>query len=227
MKNLGYGKGYRYAHDEPDAHSAGENYLPRACLRSSGTSRPSAGSKRRSAAANLEASEEQPRNDRHPAVAQEPPGTSRTPRDARAGRLDVAQFERFEPTRKELADRGRSRRRPRGTASRRRHRQAKAQGQDVAELMAAGREAQVRAARANPKRSLEGAAAGSRIFSRRIPNIPHESVPVGASSEDNLEERRWGEPRKFDFAPKDHVDLGGLGGLDFERARRSPAAASW
>jgi len=53
-------------------------------------------------------------------------------------------------------------------------------------------------------------------FLRRVPNIPHESVPVGASSEDNREERRWGAPRKFDFAVKDHVDVGeGLGGLDF------------
>jgi seryl-tRNA synthetase len=55
-----------------------------------------------------------------------------------------------------------------------------------------------------------------REFVALIPNLPHESVPVGASSEDNREERRWGTPRKFDFAVKDHVDIGeGLGGLDF------------
>jgi len=53
-------------------------------------------------------------------------------------------------------------------------------------------------------------------FLRRIPNLPHESVPVGASSEDNREERRWGAPREFSFSPKDHVDLGeALAGLDF------------
>ena len=41
-------------------------------------------------------------------------------------------------------------------------------------------------------------------------------MPVGASAEDNREERRWGEPRKFDFAVKDHVDVGeALAGLDF------------
>ena len=58
-------------------------------------------------------------------------------------------------------------------------------------------------------------------FLRRVPNLPHASVPVGASSEDNREERRWGEPRKFDFAVKDHVDIGaGLGGLDFETAAK-------
>ena len=54
-----------------------------------------------------------------------------------------------------------------------------------------------------------------------MPNIPHESVPSGASADDNREERRWGEPRKFDFAVKDHVDIGeGLGGLDFATGRQ-------
>ena len=54
-----------------------------------------------------------------------------------------------------------------------------------------------------------------------IPNVPHESVPVGKSADDNVEVRRVGEPRKLDFAPKDHVDLGaGVGGLDFDRAAK-------
>jgi seryl-tRNA synthetase len=54
-----------------------------------------------------------------------------------------------------------------------------------------------------------------------IPNIPHESVPVGRDEADNREERRWGEPRQFDFEPKDHVDLGDASGLlDFEAAAR-------
>jgi seryl-tRNA synthetase len=48
-----------------------------------------------------------------------------------------------------------------------------------------------------------------------IPNLPHESVPPGTTENDNLEIRRWGEPRAFDFSPKDHVDLGGQG-MDFE-----------
>ncbi|MES9940180.1 MAG: serine--tRNA ligase [Candidatus Thiodiazotropha sp. 6PLUC2] len=54
-----------------------------------------------------------------------------------------------------------------------------------------------------------------------IPNIPDDSVPDGRDEEDNREERRWGEPRQFDFEPKDHVDLGdGSGLLDFEAAAR-------
>jgi seryl-tRNA synthetase len=52
-----------------------------------------------------------------------------------------------------------------------------------------------------------------------IPNMPHSSVPVGRSAEDNVEIRRWGTPPKFDFAPKPHWDLGAeLGVLDLERA---------
>jgi seryl-tRNA synthetase len=58
-----------------------------------------------------------------------------------------------------------------------------------------------------------------------IPNIPHSSVPVGKTSQDNLEVRRWGEPRQFDFEPKAHWDLGPeLGILDFERATKIAGA---
>ncbi len=58
-----------------------------------------------------------------------------------------------------------------------------------------------------------------------IPNLPHESVPVGKSEADNLEVRRWGTPRAYDFAVKDHVDIGeGLGGLDFETATKISSA---
>src|SRR4030065_233965 len=50
-----------------------------------------------------------------------------------------------------------------------------------------------------------------------IPNIPHESVPVGEDEKDNIEIRRWGEPRKFDFTPLPHWDIGeALDILDFE-----------
>ena len=58
-----------------------------------------------------------------------------------------------------------------------------------------------------------------------IPNVPHESVPVGKDPEDNLEVRRAGQPRQFDFQPKAHWDLGpGLGILDLERAAKITGA---
>ena len=53
-----------------------------------------------------------------------------------------------------------------------------------------------------------------------IPNLPHESVTLGNNDTDNIEVCRWGEPRVFDFQPKDHVDLGEPLGLDFEIATK-------
>ena len=49
-----------------------------------------------------------------------------------------------------------------------------------------------------------------------VPNLPHESVPVGSDESGNVEVRRWGTPREFDFAVKDHVDVGTPLGLDFD-----------
>ena len=53
-----------------------------------------------------------------------------------------------------------------------------------------------------------------------LPNLPHESVPVGKNEDDNVEIRRWGEPKTYDFEVKDHVDLGLVKGLDFETATK-------
>ena len=61
-------------------------------------------------------------------------------------------------------------------------------------------------------------------FLRRIPNIPKADVPEGASSDDNVEVRRWGTPRKLDFAAKDHVDVGAPLGLDFETGAKLSGA---
>ncbi|HPV63120.1 MAG TPA: serine--tRNA ligase, partial [Fervidobacterium sp.] len=54
-----------------------------------------------------------------------------------------------------------------------------------------------------------------------VPNTPHESVPIGKDETENVEIRRWGEPRKFDFEPKPHWDLGtDLGMLDFDKGSK-------
>jgi seryl-tRNA synthetase len=59
----------------------------------------------------------------------------------------------------------------------------------------------------------------------RVPNLPHESVPVGKSEHDNVEVRRWGAPREFTFEPKPHWDLGPqLGILDMDRAAKVTGA---
>jgi seryl-tRNA synthetase len=57
-----------------------------------------------------------------------------------------------------------------------------------------------------------------------IPNLPHESVPMGASEADNVEVSRWGAPRNFEFEVKDHVDVGAGLGLDFDTGAKLSGA---
>jgi seryl-tRNA synthetase len=74
-------------------------------------------------------------------------------------------------------------------------------------------------------RARDEAEARIRELLSTLPNIPHESVPVGADETANREERRWGQPPQFDFEPRDHVDLGtSLGILDFDRASKITGA---
>jgi seryl-tRNA synthetase len=64
-----------------------------------------------------------------------------------------------------------------------------------------------------------------REFLLTVPNIPHDSVPVGASDEDNVEVKNWGERRQFDFEPRDHVEIGKeLDILDLDRAAKITGA---
>jgi len=101
--------------------------------------------------------------------------------------------------------------------------QAKAKGEDVTPLMAEAQD--VNARLGDLEKSLEQAQQRLQAFLAVIPNPPHESVPTGTSSEDNVEQRRWGTPRSFDFAVKDHVDVGeGLGMLDFAVATKIAGA---
>ena len=74
-------------------------------------------------------------------------------------------------------------------------------------------------------KDVEDADASFKEMLAGIPNVPHESVPVGKSAEDNVEIRRVGEPAKMDFTPKAHWDLGPeLGILDFDRAAKITGA---
>jgi seryl-tRNA synthetase len=134
------------------------------------------------------------------------------------GAFDAAQFERFETTRKDLQAAVQQ-----AQASRNRIAkdigQAKARGQDVSELMQQGEK--LKALLEASESQLEKLQQGFQDLLARIPNIPHDSVPVGNSSEDNPERRRWREPKKFEFAIKDHVEVGeALGGLDFAAATK-------
>jgi seryl-tRNA synthetase len=67
------------------------------------------------------------------------------------------------------------------------------------------------------ERNLEAVQERVRDWQLAMPNLPHASVPVGGSEADNVEVRRWGTPRTFDFPARDHVDVGtAVGGLDFD-----------
>jgi seryl-tRNA synthetase len=146
-------------------------------------------------------------------LRKDPEGVAKRLATRGAGAFDAALFQRYESTRKELQTAVEQ-----AQASKNRIAkdigQAKARGQDVAPLLEQGEKLKELLERSEKK--LGELQQEIQDFLRRVPNIPHESVPVGASADDNREERRWGEPRKFDFAVKDHVDIGeGLGGLDF------------
>jgi seryl-tRNA synthetase len=127
--------------------------------------------------------------------------------------FDVEQFQGFESARKNLQTAVEQ-----AQASRNRIAkdigQAKAKGHDVTELLAQGEK--LKALLEESEEQLAKLQSAFQEFLARIPNVPHESVPVGEGADQNREERRWGAPRRFDFEVKDHVDIGeGLGGLDF------------
>jgi seryl-tRNA synthetase len=133
------------------------------------------------------------------------------------GTFDLNRFQQLESTRKQLQTAVEQ-----AQASKNRIAKdigtAKGKGHDVAPLLEEAEK--LKALLERSEQQLAVLQQEVQDFLRRVPNIPHESVPLGASSDDNREERRWSPggsgPRKFDFAVKDHVDLGErLGGIDF------------
>ena len=136
--------------------------------------------------------------------------------------LDVARFKELEAKRKELQQFVEG-----AQASKNKNAkevgQAKAQGKDVKELMESAE--RFKAILESTEQEMTKSQAALREFVSLIPNLLHESVPVGRSSEQNVEVRRWGEQKKFAFAPKDHVDLGaGLDGMDFDAGAKLAGA---
>lgn len=136
--------------------------------------------------------------------------------------LDVARIEALESQRKSVQTRTETLQAERNSRSKAIG-QAMKNGEDVAPLKAeVNRMAEELEA---GKRELDVIQAELDNLLLNIPNLPHESVPVGADEEDNVEVRRWGTPRTFDFEIKDHVALGEQHGwLDFETAARLSGA---
>ena len=127
--------------------------------------------------------------------------------------LDVAAFQALESERKTLQMRTEELQAQRNSLSKQIG-LLKAKGEDTAGVMAGvgsiGDELRVSAQR------LDVLQTELTTLLMAVPNLPHESVPVGADESGNVEVRRWGTPRVFDFTPQDHVDLGAPLGLDFD-----------
>ncbi len=143
-------------------------------------------------------------------------------RESRGFDLDVAQLEALEADRKRIQVRTQELQNLRNTRSKQIG-QLKARGEDVSAVMAevAGFGEELKASEIELERirgALEAIALG-------IPNLPDASVPAGKDERDNLEQHRWGTPRRFDFEVKDHVELGARHGwLDGDTAAKLSGA---
>jgi seryl-tRNA synthetase len=136
--------------------------------------------------------------------------------------LDVAAIAALENRRKQVQVRTQQYQNERNTGSKAIG-LAKARGEDTTTLMEDV--ARIGDVLKQAEAELEQVQAELAAIAWGVPNIPHVSVPDGKDETANKEVRRWGEPRRFDFQPKDHVDLGEqLGLLDFEVAAKIASA---
>ena len=135
--------------------------------------------------------------------------------------LDEAAFTALEAERKTIQTRTEALQAERNSASKQIG-QRKAKGESADDLMArvAGIKDELEASATR----LEAIQTELNALLLGVPNLPHASVPVGADESANVEVRRWGSPRTFDFAARDHVDLGAALGLDFETAAKLSGA---
>ncbi len=141
---------------------------------------------------------------------------------ARGAGFDAAAFRALEDERKTLQVRTQELQARRNALSKQIG-QLKAKGEDPAAVMreVAGLGEELK----QDEAALAGLLERIDVFVSLLPNLPHESVPPGRSDADNVEAKRWGEPRRFDFPARDHVDLGAaLDGIDFDSAAKISGA---
>ena len=132
--------------------------------------------------------------------------------------LDVERIKALEEERKTIQTKTEMLQQERNTRSKNIGK-AKAAGEDIAPLMQAVE--QLKQDLTTAEAELVKVQDSLEEFLRGVPNMPADEVPEGKSDEDNVEIRRWGTPRDFDFTVLDHVDLGEkLGGLDFDTASK-------
>lgn len=140
---------------------------------------------------------------------------------ARGFQFPKEEFNRLEAERKSVQTRTEELQAQRNTLSKQIG-MAKKAGEDASALMAEA--ARIPEELADLEKELDRIRTDLENLLLRIPNIPHESVPVGRDETENVEVRRWGTPRTFDFEVKDHVDVGAPLGLDFDTAAKLSGA---
>jgi seryl-tRNA synthetase len=131
--------------------------------------------------------------------------------------LDISRFELLENSRRHLQRETENLQSERNSKSRSIGK-AKAAGEDIAPLVAAVGDLGDRLDEV--KEQFAANQVAYQHFLREIPNVPDASVPPGTDEEDNVEIDRWGRIPEFNFEPRDHVDLGASGALDFEAAAK-------
>lgn len=134
---------------------------------------------------------------------------------ARGYIFDSARFEQIEAARKALQVQTETLQAARNSASKQIG-QLKGQGKHAEAEAAMAEVAQIKSRLEQTEAEYQAVQAELDEWLLGIPNLPHESVPVGKDETDNVEVRKVGTPRTFDFEVKDHVDLGAPLGLDFE-----------
>ncbi len=139
----------------------------------------------------------------------------------RGFRFDLDQFERLESRRKSAQGRAEELQARRNALSKTIG-QAKARKENADVLLAEA--ASIGEAQQQAAAEMAHAQAALEAFLLVLPNLPHESVPVGSTEAENVEMRRWGTPRQLGFAARDHVELGMPLGLDFESAAKLSGA---
>lgn len=133
----------------------------------------------------------------------------------RGAHFDLAQFDAMEQQRKTLVNRAESLRHKRNETSKMIGRMKRA-GEDTAAAVAEAEQARAEMVEANS--SADAFEREYHSFMLELPNLPNEQVPDGDSEDHNLEVSRFGQPRSFDWTPRDHVELGAALGMEFDRA---------
>ena len=244
MKELGFGRDYRYAHDDPEAYAAGENYFPENMPEVKFYEPTARGLKEKYRkgwrtcvnwiSRRKKDLDYSPDCDTLRIAARFLDlmldiQLLRTDLDMLPGFLPHAAIlfplrnsTSLEAERKNLQTHTQELQARRNAASRQIG-NAKSRGEDVTAILAevANLGDELKQAEAQ----LEQTQAALQQILLQIPNLPHSSVPVGNSEADNREVRRWGTPRSFDFMVRDHVSIGeSLGLLDFPTATKLSGA---